>query len=144
MGWEAEELRKNALVLESRVRQAESQAETATTVQLELEGQLEEANTRIKGLEVKAKDCESIPGLWRHIEESTKQITQLKAAQEGLQVTHPGSCSKGFKSFCHCEYCLWEQFVLMLHVEPSQGEAGVCWRWYTTRLWLMTAYSTVY
>ncbi len=84
--WEAEELRKNALVLENRVQQAESQAETAVTVQSELEGQLEEANARIKGLEVKAKDCESIPGLWKHIEESTKQITQLKAAQEGLQV----------------------------------------------------------
>ena len=86
--WEAEELRGNALALERRVRQAESQAETAVTVQSEVQGQLEEATARIKGLEVKAKDCESIPGLWRHIEESTKQITQLKAAQEGLQVNH--------------------------------------------------------
>lgn len=86
MNWEAEELKKNALQLESRIRDAESQAETALTVQSELEGQLEEANARIANLEVKAKDCETIPGLWRHIEESNTQVTQLKAAQEGLQV----------------------------------------------------------
>ena len=86
MNWEAEELKTSALRMESRIRDAESEAETAVTIQSELEAQLEEAKSRIATLEVKAKDCETIPGLWKHIEESTTQITQLKAAHEGLQV----------------------------------------------------------
>ena len=48
MTWEAEELRRNALEMESRVRDAESRAETATTLQSEVEVQLNEARARIQ------------------------------------------------------------------------------------------------
>lgn len=83
--YDIEELRKSALKMERRAQEAESQVETATTMQSELEQQLEEANARIKVLAEKAKECESIPGLLRHLEESSKQIEKLKAAQEELQ-----------------------------------------------------------
>lgn len=88
-GMKAEELRRNALQLETQMRRAESQSDTAKAERNEIHQQLEEARSRINSLEVKAKDCESIPELWRHIEESTKQIDQLKAAQQGLQVRGP-------------------------------------------------------
>jgi len=48
MTWEAEELRRNTLEMESRVRNAESRAEMATTLQSEAEVQLSEALARIQ------------------------------------------------------------------------------------------------
>jgi len=73
--------------------------------------------TWAQGLEVKARDCETIPGLWKHIEESTKQINELKAAQEGLHVPPPplfflsiylvsASCSAVCRAFSRLKYVL--------------------------------------
>ena len=84
--WEAEELKRTALAMEARVAQAESRSETAVTVQRELAAQLAEAQERARDLAVKARESETIPGLWRHIAENTKQIQEMEVAHEALEV----------------------------------------------------------
>lgn len=84
--WEAEELKRSVLEMEARLRQAESLAETAGTEQKELETQLAEAKGRIKDLEFKARECETIPGLWKHISENTTQIKSMEVVQVALEV----------------------------------------------------------
>lgn len=72
--------------MESRLSQAESTAEAATSEQRSLDRQLSEAQQRIQDLEVKARDCETIPSLWKRIAELTKDIGAREVAQEAVEV----------------------------------------------------------
>ena len=84
--WEAEELKRNTLAMESRMSQAESSAEAAVSEQRTLSRQLSDAQKRMQDLEVKARDCETIPSLWKRISELTKDISAREVAQEAVEV----------------------------------------------------------
>lgn len=74
--------------MEARLRAAESKAELLTGELAAAERQLAEARGRVQNLEVKAKESETIPGLWKHIAESTKRIKSMEVTQDVLEVSH--------------------------------------------------------
>ena len=74
--------------MQTRMSRAEGRAETAVAEQREVEEQLSGAWERIRELEVKAKDCETIPGLWRHISEASQTIKEMEVAHDALEVSH--------------------------------------------------------
>lgn len=94
--WEAEELRKSNLDLQTQLSRAEGTAEDLQETIAQLKHQLQSANQQVRKLDGFAKQCEAIPGLKKSLSSAETRGNSLEAERDKLQV-----CRRENSHSCH-------------------------------------------